>query len=54
MRNTDQAKAATPVAWMRDFLAHPAAAAPGALHPSYAYLSDRDLDSLAAYLTEMK
>ena len=39
---------------MRDFLAQPAAAAPGALHPSYAYLSDRDLDSLAAYLTEMK
>lgn len=39
---------------MRDFLAHPAEAAPGALHPSYAYLSDRDLDSLTAYLTEMK
>lgn len=39
---------------MRDFLAHPGAAAPGALHPSYAYLSDRDLDSLTAYLTEMK
>lgn len=39
---------------MRDFLVHPGEAAPGALHPSYAYLSDRDLDSLTAYLTEMK
>ena len=41
-------------AQLRDFLARPAEAAPGALHPSYAYLSGGELDSLAAYLAEMK
>ena len=37
-----------------NFLVNPGEAAPGALHPSYAYLSARDLETLAAYLTELK
>lgn len=36
------------------FLVNPSEAAPDALHPSYAYLSSRDLEALAAYLTELK
>lgn len=37
-----------------NFLVNPSEAAPDALHPSYAYLSSRDLETLAAYLTELK
>ena len=36
------------------FLVNPSEAAPDAMHPSYAYLSSRDLEALAAYLTELK
>ena len=36
------------------FLTHPEQVFPDGIHPSYAHLSQRDLDALATYLAELR